>query len=47
MVRGVYSFFGVSEILFLKENKYSKRYCELLKNGLLPFALEVFWELHT
>lgn len=47
MIWAAVSFYGPSELMIIKGKKESKRYFEILEQGLLPFAAEVFGEQTT
>ncbi|CDF36453.1 unnamed protein product [Chondrus crispus] len=44
MVWGAVSLYGVSSMMFIDGKQDSKKYVDILRHGLLPFAAEVFGE---
>lgn len=44
MIWGAISLYGVSPLVFMDNSQESSKYCQVLTEGLLPFAAEVFGE---
>ena len=47
MIWGPISLYGVSPLIFMDGRQDSTKYCEVLRDGLLLFAAEVFGEGHN
>lgn len=47
MIWGGISYFGLSELVIVPGNQDSKKYCQVLRQGFLPFAAETLRETCT